>query len=79
MEIGGLSDLNYCWHAGGRWDGVGKVKGSAGVRGAAPVGSRGEAPAGGSRTGSSRNELQMFHEQILSRNEASQIDNRGVR
>ena len=36
MEIGGLSDFNYCWHVGG---------GRNGVRGAAPVGSRGEAPA----------------------------------
>ena len=52
-------------------DGTGEgvqVKGGAGVRGAAPVGLRSEAPAGGSRP--SRNELKMFHEQILSRNEA---------
>ena len=48
MEISGLSDFNYCWHAvmGGTGEGV-QVEGGAGVRGAAPVGFRGEAPAGG--------------------------------
>ena len=63
MKIGGLSDFNYCWHAvmGGTGEG------GAGVRGAAPVGPRGEAPAGGSRN--ETNELKMFHKQILSRNE----------
>ena len=50
---------------GGAGEGV-QVEGGAGARGAAPVGSRGEAPAGGAP----RNELKMFHEQILSRNEA---------
>ena len=52
MEIGGLSDLNYCWHAvvGGTGEGV-QVEGSAGVRGAASVGSRDKAPAGGSGGG----------------------------
>ena len=74
MEIGGLSDFNYCWHVvmGGTREGV-QVVGGAGVRGAAPVGSRGEGPAGGSGGGAprlSRNELKMFHKQILSRNEA---------
>ena len=39
--------------------------GGAAARGAAAVGFRGEAPAGGSR-----NELKMFREQNLSRNEA---------
>ena len=49
IEIGGLSDFNYCCHAvvGGTGKGV-QVKGGARVRGAAPVGSRGDAPAGGS-------------------------------
>ena len=42
--------------AGGTGEGV-PVEGGAGVRGAAPVGSRGK-------------ELKMFHKQILSRNEA---------
>ena len=71
MEIGGLSDFNYCWHAvvGGTGEGV-QVEGGAGVRGAAPVGPRGEALARGSEARLSPNELQMFHEQILSRNEA---------
>ena len=57
---------------GGTGEGV-QVEGGAGVRGAAPVGSRSEAPAGGSGGGTprlSRNELKMFHKQILSRNEA---------
>ena len=51
----------------------GTGEGGAGVRGAAPMESRGEAPAGGSGGGAnllSRNELKIFHEQILSRNEA---------
>ena len=74
MEIGGFSDFNYFWHAvvSGRGEGV-QVAGGAGVRGAALVGSRGEAPAGGSEGSTPRlprNELKMFHEQILSRNEA---------
>ena len=74
MEIGGFSDFNYNWHAvvGGTRKGV-QVEGGAEVRGAAPMGSRGEARAGGSGGGAprlSRNELKMFHEQILSRNKA---------
>ena len=73
MEIGGLSDFNYCWHAvvDGAGEGV-QVEGGAGVRGVAPVGSRGEAPAegnGGRSPRLLRNELKMFHKQILSRNE----------
>ena len=37
MEIGGLSDFNYCWHAavGGTGEGV-QVKGGAGVQGRSP-------------------------------------------
>ena len=57
---------------GGVGEGV-QVLGRAGARGAAPVGSRGEALTGGRVGGGgrlSRNELKMFHEQILSRNEA---------
>ena len=56
---------------GGTGQGV-QVEGGAGVWGAALVGSRGEAPAGsgGGAPWLSRNELKMFHEQILSRNEA---------
>ena len=50
---------------GGTGEGV-QVEGGAGDQGAAPVVSRGEAPAGGL----SRNELKMFHEEIVSRNEA---------
>ena len=49
------------------------MDGGAGVRGAAPVGFRGEAPAEGAGGGGPqlpRNELKMFHKQILSRNEA---------
>ena len=48
MEIGGLSDFNYCWHAvvGGSGEGV-QVEGGAGVRGAVPVGSRSEAGGSG--------------------------------
>ena len=55
IEIGGLSDFHYCWHAvvGGTGEVV-QVEGGAGVRGAAPA-------------GLSRNELQMFHKKILSR------------
>ena len=65
IEIGGLRDFNYCWHAvvGGTGEGV-QVEGGAVVQGAAPVGSRGEAPAGGSRSGAPRlprHELKMFH------------------
>ena len=44
-----------------------------GGTGEGDVGFRGEAPAGGPGGGAprlSRNELKMFHEQILSRNEA---------
>ena len=39
IEIGGLSDFNYCWHAavGGTEEGV-QVEGGAGVRGEAPAG-----------------------------------------
>ena len=74
IEIGGLSDFNYCWHVavGGTGEGV-QAEGGAGVWGAAPVVSRGEAPAGvtaGRVPRLSRNELKMFHKQILSRNEA---------
>ena len=57
---------------GGTGEGV-QVEGVAEVRGAAPVGSRGEVPPGGPGGGApllSRNELKMFHKQILSRNEA---------
>ena len=54
---------------GGTGEGV-HVEGGAGVRVAAPVGSRGEAPAVGSWGGLARNELKMFHKKILSRNEA---------
>ena len=50
---------------GGSGEGV-QVEGRAGVRGAAPVRPRG----GGLGGGLSRNELKMFREQILSRNEA---------
>ena len=66
MEIGGLSDFNYCWHAvvGEAGEGV-QVEGGAGVRGATPVGG-----SGGGAPRLSRNELKMFHKQILSRNEA---------
>ena len=47
MKIGGLSDFNYCWHAGGGRTGEEvPVQKSAGVRGAAPVRSRREAQAG---------------------------------
>ena len=65
IEIGGLSDFNYCWHAvvGATGEGV-QVEGGAGVRGAGPVGG-----AGGGAPRPSRNELQMFHKKILSRNE----------
>ena len=58
---------------GGAGEGV-DVEGGSGVRGAAPVGSRGEAPAGAPGGGAlrlSRSELKMFHEQIVSRNEAA--------
>ena len=41
-----------------------QMEGGAGVRDTAPVGSRDEAPR------LPRNELKMFHEQILSRNDA---------
>ena len=59
---------------GGTREGV-QVEGGAGVRGAAPVGSRGQAPAGGAGGGGeasrlSRNELEIFHTQIFSLNEA---------
>ena len=57
---------------GGTGKGV-QVEGGAGVRSAAPVGSTGEALAGGSGDEAprlSRNELKMFREKILSRNEA---------
>ena len=58
---------------GGAGEGV-EVEGGAGVRGAAPVGSRGEVPAEGSAGGAPRstcNEFKMFNEQIVSRNEAT--------
>ena len=48
----------------------------AGVRGAAPVGSKDKAPMGGSGGGAprlTRNELKMFHKQILSRNKAWRV------
>ena len=57
---------------GGAGVGV-QVEGSAGVRSAAPVEPRGIALAGGSGAEPpklSRNELKMFNERILSRNEA---------
>ena len=60
MEIDGLSDCNYWWHAGGGRGG--------GVRGAAPLWS-GAKPRPGVRGAEPRllrNELKMFHEQILS-------------
>ena len=59
IEIGGLSDFNYFWHAvvGGTGEGV-LMDGGMGVRGAAPVGGAPRLP---------RNELKMFHRQILSR------------
>ena len=66
MEIGGLSDCNYYWHAGGGRGGGGSTAGGTrGVWSAAPVESRGESPAGGAggRTPRlSRNKLKMFHE-----------------
>ena len=69
MEIGSLSDFNYCWHAEvGETEEVVQVEGGAGVRGAAPVWSRGKTRGGAPRL--ARNKLKMFHEQILSRNEA---------
>ena len=39
MEIGGLSDCNYCWHAvmGETGEGA-QVEGGAGVRGQSPGG-----------------------------------------
>ena len=60
MEIGGLSDFKYCWHAvvGGTGEGV-LVEGGAGIRDAAPV-----EGSGGRASRLSRNELKMFHEQI---------------
>ena len=54
---------------GGTGEGV-QAEGGAGVRGAAPVGSRGESPAGGGAPRLPRNELKMFHKQMLIRNEA---------
>ena len=75
MEIGGLSDFNYCWHAvvGGTEEGV-QVEGAWGP-GRSPGGVQGRSPGGGLGGGGgaprlSRNELKMFHKQILSRNEA---------
>ena len=51
MEIGGLSDFNYCRHAGGGRDGGGGTGGGRrGGRGQAPVATRGEAPGGGFET-----------------------------
>ena len=46
MEIGGLSDYNYCWHACGVRDGKGNTGGGgAGIRGEAPLtGGGGGAP-----------------------------------
>ena len=45
MEIGGLSDFNYCWHAvvGGTGEGL-QVEGGAGFRGEAPAGGSGVEP-----------------------------------
>ena len=62
MEIGGLSDCNYWWHAGGGRDGGGSTGG--GRRGGPGRSS------GGVQGRLSWNKLKMFHEQILSRNEA---------
>ena len=74
MKIGGLSDFNYCWHVGGGQDG-----------GGSPGGGRREGPGhspgrvqgrnagrrfGGRAPQLPRNELKMFHERILSKNEA---------
>ena len=66
MEIGGLSDCNYYWHEGGG-------RGGGGSTGGGTRGGPGRNPGGGSGSGAprqSRNELKMFHEQIVSRNEA---------
>ena len=56
MKIGGLS---------GWWPEGVQVEGGAGVQGADPMGSRGEAPASGTGGGAprlSRYELTVFHE-----------------
>ena len=73
IEIGGLSDCSYCWNAGGgrrgreyRWR---EARGS----GAQPRWGPGAMPQrgiGGGAPRLSRSELKMFHEQILSQNEA---------
>ena len=79
MEIGGLSDCNYCWHAGGGQDrggstggrrrgGPGRSPGRVQRRSAGAA--QGRSPNGAGASGLSRNELKMFHEQIMSRNEA---------
>ena len=74
MEIGGLSDYNYCRHAGGGRGGGGSTgAGTRGGPGRSPSRVQGRSPDGGAGGGGgrlSRNELKMFHEQILSRNEA---------
>ena len=69
MEIGGLIDFNYWWHAGGGRDGGGSTGGGE-ARGTErnPAGAGGV--AGGPSPRLSRNKLKMFHEQILSQNEA---------
>ena len=61
MEIGDLSDCNYCWHAGGGRAGEGVQVEGRGGSGAQPR----WGPGGGSPL-LSGNELKMFHEQILS-------------
>ena len=68
MEIGGLSDFNYyCWHAGGGQDGA---RSTGGGRRGGPGRSPGGGYGGGGAPRLTRNELKMFHEQIMSRNEA---------
>ena len=48
MEIGGLSDCNYCWHAGGGWGGGGSTDGGTrGGPGHSPGGVQGRSPGGG--------------------------------
>ena len=71
MEIGGLSDCDYCWHAVGGRDGGGSTGGGwRGCLGRSLDGVQGRSPDAAGAPGLSRNELKMFHEQIVSRNEA---------
>ena len=64
-KIGGLSDFNYCWHAGDGRNGGGSTGGGR-------RGGPGRSPSGVQRRSPrlSWNETKMFHKQILSRNEA---------